>query len=157
MNATYIEPMNLNSSIIKTITFGALTAATALWVSGCALFVIGDSKQTEVIERSQRSAKAVVYLFKEELDSSNVRAATDLMVHPSGRRLLAVERYEIQDEVERWRRQMTAKPITAMKVDTMNSSSHVVHVTMDYIKHYEIGTVNLDGLWYVAFVKRAED
>ncbi|MDZ4746256.1 MAG: hypothetical protein SGJ05_09680 [bacterium] len=134
------------------LTITALIALSLL-SGGCALFVVGDAKNTVVVERSQRSAHGVVYLFKEELDSGNVQAATDLMVHSSGRRLLAVERYEIKDEVERWRRLMAAKPITAMQSDTLSATNYRVHVTMDYIKHFDFSAMLLDNVWYIASVQ----
>lgn len=133
--------------------FIALFASGCLAATGCALFVVENAKQTVVIERSQRSAQGVIYFFKEELDSNNVQAATELMAHASGRRLLAVERYEIQDDVERYRRMMSAMPITEMSADTLSATSQRVHVTMDYIRHFEFSTIRLDDSWYVASVK----
>lgn len=132
-----------------------LSVLLSVALSGCALFVIGDAKRDMQTERSQRSSMGVVYLFKEALDSTNVLAATDLMVHSSGRRLLAVERYEINDDVERWRRMMSGKPITEMRADTLSATNHRVHVTMDYIKHFVFSTVRLDDMWYVSSVQPA--
>ena len=131
----------------------SVVITSVLATAGCALFVVGDSRQTMVIERDQRSSQGVVYLFKEELDSNNVPAATELMVHASGRRLLALERYEIKDDVERWRRMMSAKPITDMRADTLSATNHRVHVTMDYIKHFVFSAVRLDEAWYIASVQ----
>lgn len=132
----------------------ALVVIVVMTLGGCALFVVGDAaKKTTAVERSQRSAQSVVYLFKAALDSSNVQAATDLMVHPSGRRLLAFERYEMRDDVERWRRLMSTKPITETRADTLSATSHRVHVTLDYVKHFAFLTARLDdSSWYVASI-----
>ncbi len=139
--------MRLPSSVVIALLVSA--AATA----GCALFVVGAEKKSTSVERSQRSSQSVVYLFKAALDSNNVQAATDLMVHASGRRLLAVERYETRDDVERWRRLMSAKPITETRSDTLSATNHRVHVTVDYIKHFVFLTTRLDDSnWYIASI-----
>jgi len=138
------------SHILFVATATVLAAAV---LTGCALFVVGDGKKEVRIEHSQRSPQGVVHLFKDALDSGNVQAATDLMVHPSGRRLLAVERYEIRDDVERWRRLMADKPITKTRSATLSATSNHVDVTLDYIRQFVFTTVRLeDSSWYVASI-----
>lgn len=151
---THLAVVIFAVTVVMLVVTAVMLVVTVTTLGGCALFVIGDTtKKTTIVERSQRSALGVVYLFKEALDSSNVQAATDLMVHPSGRRLLAIERYEITDDVERWRRVMSAKPITKTHFDTLSAASHRVYLTLDYIKHYAFLTARLDdSSWYVASI-----
>lgn len=123
-------------------------------VTGCELFVIGGgSPRTRVIERNQQSAEGVVYLWKAELDTNNLTAVTELMRHPSGRKFLAVERYELADDLERWRVIMAGKPITSSAVDTLSPTAHTVRAKVDYIRDVTFATIQQDGKWYVANVK----
>ena len=79
-----------------------------LIASSCELFVVGTpAKPRIIIERSQRTAPGVVHLFKAELDSGNTTAATELMVSANGRPLLAVEKYELADDLTRWKSVMS--------------------------------------------------
>lgn len=131
----------------RTTAIACVVLSTTL--AGCDLFVIGGSKSAPVIERSQRSSVAVVYLFKAELDSGHADAATDLMAHPSGRPLLAMEKYELKDEVARVQRLMAKKEITATKTDTLSASAHNVSVTIDYIRTMSFSTARIQNAWYI--------
>ena len=54
-------------------------------ICSCEAFVIGQNASGQPpVERSQKTSIGVAYLFKAEIDSNNVSAATDLMLHQSG-------------------------------------------------------------------------
>jgi len=118
-------------------------------LTGCALFTIGGAPSKPVIERSQRSSVGVVYLFKAELDSGNADAATDLLAHPSGRKLLAMEKYELKEEVRRLQRLMANKEVTSTKTDTLSAVAHNVSVQIDYIRTMTFGTTRLNDAWFI--------
>ncbi|CAN5410307.1 hypothetical protein BH10BAC6_BH10BAC6_03860 [soil metagenome] len=118
-------------------------------ITGCELFVVGGSKVKPQIERSQRSSVGVVYLFKSELDSGNVEAATELLAHASGRKLLAMEKYELKDEVRRLQRLMSSKEVTSTKTDTLSAVAHNVSVQIDYIRTMSFGTTRLNDSWFI--------
>lgn len=122
---------------------------------GCELFVIGGGGGTRntVVEISQRSAPGVVYLFKAELDSANTTAATELMLHTSGRRLLAVEKYEMADDLARWQRILKGKPITSHVVDTLSPTMQNVTATFDYLRAVSFATVMVDDAWYITRIQ----
>lgn len=126
-----------------------LIALSAIALSGCELFVIGGGRRQEVVEISQRSSAGVVYLFKAELDSNNTAAATELVVHASGRKLLAVEKFEMRDEMARWQRLLMNKPITGHVIDTVDVSTHVVDATFDRIRHVRFNTKKIDDAWFI--------
>lgn len=133
----------------------SITIATSFVLTACELFVIGSSApRPQVIERSQRTSMGVTHLFKAELDSNNTTAATELMVHSSGRKLLAVEKYELADEMARWQKLMARKPITKTIADTLADNRHRVVITLDYIRSFSITTLSIDDAW---FVTRIED
>jgi hypothetical protein len=133
---------------MKHTTIVTLFLTTASLV-GCELFVVGGSKAKPQIERSQRSSVGVVYLFKAELDSGNADAATELLAHASGRKLLAMEKYELKDEVRRLQRLMASKEITSTKTDTLSAVAHNVSVQIDYIRTMSFGTTRLNDQWFI--------
>lgn len=128
----------------------------SLSLGGCELFVIGGgSRKPAPIERSQRSAPGVVHLFKAELDSGNTTAATELMLNPMGRPLLAVEKFELADDLQRWKAIMAQKPISETAVDTLSDSTHTVRVTLDYVRTMQFSTLRKQGLWWVTKIQDA--
>lgn len=106
-------------------------------------------RRTPIIERSQRTSAGVVHVFKAEIDSGNTTAATELMVGTSGRPLLAVEKYEMADDLVRWRSVMAGIPISETRVDTVSESVHDVTITIDYIRKMQFGTLRKDGQWWI--------
>lgn len=133
----------------RTALLCAVTAA--LLVSGCELFVVGGGRRApQVVERSQRTPIGVVYLFKEELDSNNTMAATELMVHSSGRKLLAVEKFEMKDEMARIQRLIANKPITEWAEDTLSASARDVRITLDHIRKMHFSTMLSGDSWFIS-------
>lgn len=130
---------------------GLLTIAFI--ASSCELFVVGTpAKPRVIIERSQRTAPGVVHLFKAELDSGNTTAATELMVSANGRPLLAVEKYELADDLTRWKSVMSGLPISDTRTDTLGDDAHEVTITLDYIRKMKFGTVKRDDVWWITRV-----
>lgn len=124
-----------------------------LIATSCELFVVGTpAKPRIIIERSQRTAPGVVHLFKAELDSGNTTAATELMVSANGRPLLAVEKYELADDLTRWKSVMSGLPISDTRTDTLGDDVHDVTITLDYIRKMKFGTIKRDGVWWVTKV-----
>ena len=138
---------------MKRVSCSFMWLASIALLSGCELFVVGTpAKPRIIIERSQRSAPGVVHLFKAELDSGNTTAATELMVSSNGRPLLAVEKYELADDLTRWKSVMAGQPISDTKVDTINAETHEVVITLDYVRKMNFSTVRRDGAWWVTKV-----
>lgn len=120
-------------------------------LTGCELFVIGSSvpRQT-IVERSQKTSVGVVHLWSAELDSSSTSAATEFMVHSSGRKLLAMEKYELTDDLARWQRLLRGKPITSWKTDTTTASMHVIDAVYDHLRTVRFTTIALGDVWYIS-------
>jgi hypothetical protein len=136
----------------KWLALGALLFT----VMGCEAFVIGSSKPAVIIERSQRSAVGVVHLFKAELDTGNITAATELMRNEDGKPFLALEKYEMQEEVARWMNRLDGKTITGTSTDTVNASSMVVHATLNHIMVIDVATLRIDSVWYITRLMRRD-
>ena len=127
-----------------------------LTIVGCELFEVGGgSRKPLPIERSQRSSPGVVLLFTSELESGTTAAATELMLHPSGRQLLAVEKFELADDLLRWKAIMAQKPISETVVDTISDNSHTVRITLDYLRVMQFTTLRTQNLWYVTRIQDA--
>jgi len=127
-----------------------LSLLSTLALCGCELFVIGNTTRTKApIERSQRTSAGVVHVFKAELDSGNTTAATEVMVNVTGRPLLAVEKYELADDLVRWRSVMAGVPISDTEVDTVAEGVHEVTITLDYIRRMRFATMRRDNQWWI--------
>ena len=127
----------------------AIISATIILV-GCEVFVIGTTqRRIAPIERSQRTSAGVVHVFKAEIDSGNTTAATELMVNATGRPLLAVEKYELADDLVRWRSVMAGVSISETQVDTLSDASHEVTITLDYIRKMRFETLRKEGSWWI--------
>ena len=117
-------------------------------LTSCELIVIGTKKEP-VIEINQNTPLGAVYLFKAELDSSNVPAATQIMASPNGTELLAYEKYELYDEISRLERLIGRKPITKVKADSLSNSNCRVSVEFDYLKTINFNTRKIRDSWYI--------
>jgi hypothetical protein len=128
--------------------------ALALVATGCELFVVGSAQRRQrQIERSQRTAPGVVHLFKAELDSGNTTAATELLRNASGGALLAIEKFELADDLVRWKTVMAGKAITETSVDTVSATAHNVRIAVDYIRVMQFTTIRSKDLWWITRVQ----
>ncbi len=136
-----------SSAIVSLLVFSAI---------GCEVFTIGSgSQKTErEIERSQKTAAGVVHMWKAEIDNMNYIAASELMLHPSGRKLLAVERKELSEELAIWHKRIGGKAITRTSEDTLSTTSCTVTITVDYITTISFRTTQLQATWYLADIRK---
>jgi len=131
-----------------------LVSLFSLVAVGCELFVIGGAQRRQrQIERSQRSAPGVVHLFKAELDSGNTTAATELLRNSSGGPLLAIEKFELADDLVRWKTVMGGKAITETAIDTVSATAHNVRITIDYIRMMQFTTINAQNMWWITRIQ----
>ncbi|OGU13043.1 MAG: hypothetical protein A2X61_03535 [Ignavibacteria bacterium GWB2_35_12] len=127
------------------IFFGLL-----LFLWGCELFVIGTaSKKIRPVEVNQKSPIGTIYLFKTELDSNNIPAATKILATPKGTQYLAIEKLDLYDEVERLGRILSNKPITYIRADSLTQLSYKVSVEFDYIHKMSFTTYKIDDAWFI--------
>ncbi len=125
---------------------------SAALLAGCELFVIG-TKHKPSIEASQKSSIGAVLLFKTELDSANSIAATELLAGKDKHKLLAIEKYEMSDEISRLGRIISQKPITLLKADTLSPDSHRVLLELDYQKKLTFSAARIKGAWYITDIQ----
>ncbi len=129
----------------KLLLFGFL-----IFLAGCEIFSIGSSgKKVKTIEINQKSPMGAVYLFKTELDSSNIPAAAQILASPDGKPYLAIERLELYDDVARVGRIIAGKPITSITADSVSPVSYKVSVEFNYIKKMLFTTHKIEELWFI--------
>lgn len=126
----------------------------SLFTTSCELFVIGGSQRRQrQIERSQRTSPGVVHLFKAELDSGNTTAATELLRNATGGPLLAIEKFELADDLVRWKTVMSGKAITETSIDTVNPTVHNVRISVDYIRTMQFTTIAIQDFWWITKIQ----
>ena len=127
----------------------AISIVTFIFIlSSCELIVIG-SKKAKPVEINQQSPLGAVYLFKTELDSNNVPAATRILASPNGGLYLALEKYEMYDEIARVGRIIGQKPITDVNSDSLTNTSYRIHLEIDYLKQFSFTTTKIMDHWYI--------
>ena len=127
----------------------ALLAITILF-GGCELIVLGTAKkQKQTVEINQKTPLGTVYLFKSELDSNDIPSATRLLAHPEGKPYLAIEKYDIYDDIARLRRVMGTKPITDVKSDSLTDKTFKISLELNYIKTISFMTERIKDNWYI--------
>jgi hypothetical protein len=142
----------MSTNAARTILWGGLSM---MMLTACELFVIGGATRQPVVEISQRTSAGVVHLFKAELDSSNTAAATELVIHGSGRKLLAIEKYDMRDEMARWQRLLATKPITSYTIDTVDAATHDVEAVFDRIRYVRFSTKLVQDAWFITKITDA--
>ncbi len=120
-------------------------------LTSCELIVIGTKRQ-EIFEINQNSPIGTIFLFKAELDSSNIHAASQLLAHPNGMKYLAYEKYELFDDITRLKNIISHKPVTLVKADTISVNHCKVTVELDYLKTLQFTTSKLDDKWFITSI-----
>lgn len=130
----------------------------ALGFNSCELIKIGETKLSpKIIDLTQKNPLSTVYLFKAELDSFNMIGATQLLANQNGKKYLAVERYDMQYDVNRFQRFLSNRPITFYKSDTIALNLQNVIIEFDYRWKYKFSTLMLGDKWYITNYERISD
>ena len=124
----------------------------SIYVSGCELIVIGtkaDINMPELVSFDQNSALGAIYLFKAELDSNNVPAATQLIAKPEGTAYLALERYEKYFDIYRIKRMISSREITHINSDTLTGGRMKYNLEFDYLRKMYFTALKIENNWYI--------
>ncbi len=134
--------------------YSAALSISALLSSCEVVRIASNERQAQVLpDIDQRSSQGVVYLFKNEIDSNNITAAVRVFASEQQRQLLAIEKYEMKFDVERWGRSIARKDITALRADTISPTQHLVKAEFNYNKALMFNTVRLGDKWFITSVK----
>jgi hypothetical protein len=131
----------------------------SFFTTGCEIFTIGTKSFApvkEIVEYNQNSALGTIYLFKAELDSNNVPAATQLIAKPEGEYYLAFERYEKFYDIFRIKRMISNTEIT--KIDTESQSGNQIKYALEfnYKRKVLFTTLRIENNWYITEVGNNE-
>jgi hypothetical protein len=142
--------MKRTLSILSAQVLTIVTIVAAL--SACEVFTIGGNT-IQLTNINQFSPQGTVLLFKSELDSNNIVAATRILSDSNRKRLLTpVEKYDLRFEVERYRRLLSKRSITELTTDTLAKNVLAVHAEFDYLKRLKFTTVKFNNRWYIAAI-----
>ena len=128
---------------IVLLFFNLLLAAIGL--SSC-----GSSSQVPLL--SQSTPRGAFLLFKNSLDSNDIGGATRLMAHPSGRTFLAIEQYEMRDEVARLQRVLNKAQVTAISPAECVEQNCRMVVEFDYSNKINIQTSRIGDRWFITAI-----
>lgn len=118
--------------------------------SACELIVIGEKQGSEpVFDYSKNTPFGIALRFKMQLDSNNEQYASLLLASPYGKKYNAYERYEMQSEISRFKRQIMNKSITDFREDTLSESRYNVKLELDYIHNVFFATQKIKESWYI--------
>lgn len=122
----------------------------ALMLSGCEIFHIGSNKAVRrQIDFDQKSAMGAVYLFITELDSNNPKAATVLIAQPGGKYYLAIDKYDMYEEITRLGNLISNTPVTGFKTDTISESNQRIQLELDYLKSVVFSAKKIKNSWFI--------
>jgi len=120
--------------------------------TGCELITIGTKSETKVFDffdYNQKSSLGAIYLFKTELDSNNVSAASDLIAQKDGTKLLAIERYEKYFDIYRIKRMITMNEITEVDADTLSSVKLKYNMEFGYRRLISFTALKIENSWFI--------
>ena len=127
--------------------------ACLFMLGGCDLVRLGGNPRPVLPDLDQATAQGVVRLFKAELDSNNIAAATRMLAREDGKPYLAIEKYEKRDEIARLGRRIAHRNITGVRIDTLSPTSQRLRTEFSYIKEVTFTTVKLNSLWYIVSIE----
>ena len=119
------------------------------FLSSCELIVLSSKKRNKTVELSQRTPVTTVHLFKNELDENNIKAASELLLQANGTPYLAIQKYELFDELRRIKRIIGGKPVTAFNSDSLNPVTYKVKMEFDYLKSMTFTTQKINESWFI--------
>lgn len=127
----------------------ALILVFCLIASGCELIILRSKYRVPVVELTQKNPLGTVYLFKAELDSNNLKGATELMLQANGSPYLAIQKYELYDDLRRLKRIIGFKPVTKSQTDSISPLTSKVSVEFDYLKNITFNIQKIKDLWFI--------
>lgn len=123
-------------------------------LSACELIHIGSNKAVKrQIDFDQKSAKGVAFLFLTELDSNNSKAATVLLAKPDGKLMLAIDKYDLYEEMSRLSNLFSDVNITNVRADTISDSSQRISLELNYIRTLILSTRKIKNNWFITDYK----
>lgn len=132
---------------------GLLCIACTLLLTGCELFHLGATRAPQLPDADQKTPYGMLLLFKTELDNNNIAAATRILAKEPQTPYLAIEKYELRNEIERFGRRIAHWDITSLAVDTLSPASLRLRTEFNYIKEVTFTTAKMNDLWFIVSIE----
>lgn len=129
---------------------GAISVAFIL--SSCEIIKITDSRQAykpvKQLITDREYSIGTINAFKIEADNNNAFAMLDFIANKDSY-MLAVDKVELNDELQRLCRVISHQEITQTKIDTLSDVQSSIFVQLNYNKNYRYYLTKLDSTWYI--------
>lgn len=124
----------------------AIALACVAFSSSCS-----GTKSTPIVA-DQSTGRGSVLLFKQAIDSNDIRGAVKVLAHPSGRLFLAIETVDVMDDVSRLQRLIGNKPMNLLLNKSMSDSVQTFATEFGYLKKIAFTSTKIDGKWYITSI-----
>lgn len=129
----------------------AIASVLIILLASCEIFTIGKpvKKKKQAIDISRDTPTGAVMLFKYELDSNNIPAATRILADSTGKLYLALQQYELYEEVARVGRLIGRKKVMNMTKDSISPTMFKVNLSLDEGRDMLFTTTFISDMWYI--------
>ncbi len=131
---------------MKKLIFILLT----ILLNACEIIQIGEKPQeVKTIIIARENPVGAVLLFKAELDSNNIPAATEYLATPTGHRILAIDKLNIYDELPMLRNKLKGLDISNIYQQSLDDNLIRVNIEFSYIRNLICDTKKIDSLYFI--------
>ncbi len=131
---------------MKKLIFILLT----ILLNACEIIQIGEKPQeVKTIIIARENPVGAVLLFKAELDSNNIPAATEYLATPTGHRILAIDKLNIYDELPMLRNKLKGLDISNIYQQNLDDNLIRVNIEFSYIRNLICDTKKIDSLYFI--------
>ncbi len=126
--------------------------SVAIILNSCELIRIGGNtkvlseKKTLVTDKIQSIGS--LNAFKLEADNNNYYAMLDFLSN-DGSFLLAADKIELSDEIQRLCRVIKNQELTKNMIDTIGTEKHNISLQINYTKNYRYYLNKIENYWYI--------
>ena len=131
---------------MKKLIFILLT----ILLNACEIIQIGEKPQeVKTIIIARENPVGAVLLFKAELDSNNIPAATEYLATPTGHRILVIDKLNIYDELPMLRNKLKGLDISNIYQQSLDDNLIRVNIEFSYIRNLICDTKKIDSLYFI--------
>jgi hypothetical protein len=126
--------------------------SVAIILNSCEIIRIGGNtkvlseKKTLVTDKIQSIGS--LNAFKLEADNNNYYAMLDFLSN-DGSFLLAADKIELSDEIQRLCRVIKNQELTKNMIDTIGTEKHNISLQINYTKNYRYYLNKIENYWYI--------
>lgn len=119
-------------------------------LNACEIIQIGEKPQeVKTIIVARENPVGAVLLFKAELDSNNIPAATEYLATPTGHRILAIDKLNIYDELPMLKNKLKGLEISNIYQQNIEDNLVRINIEFSYIRNLICDTKKIDSLFFI--------